>query len=261
MRRRGSLTISLCLATVAVTVLGLTAEVARADFVAYNDVVWLGTAPVDNATRYNIGSGAPGPTFGLLKDWSTGTNTAVTATFSQNGGVIWQPDPTTGGSDCNTGTDAYNYFNPTTSVSLAGLVYYGSTGWWVEIAFSGLDPTKTYEFVTSTNRNNSGSSYLTRLTKYTISDVLASTNSSSTGVTVGDGGLSTTFCSGYNTVNGYVARWTGITSGPDGDFVVRAEATPSNNSAYAFSAFKLVETPEPAALSLLALAALALRRR
>jgi hypothetical protein len=152
-RRRASPTVGICIAALAITVFCVPAQVARADFVAYNDVAWISPAPVDNATRYNIGTNSPGPTSGLLKDWSTGGNTLVTATFSQSGGVIWQNDPTTGGSDCNVGTDAYNYFNPTTSVSLAGLVYYGSTGWWVEIAFSGLDPTKTYEFVTSTNRN------------------------------------------------------------------------------------------------------------
>jgi len=61
---------------------------------------------------------------------------------------------------------------------------------------------------------------------------------------VSNGGATSAFCTGYNTVNGYVARWTGIKSGPDGKFKVRAEVAPGGDAvkAYSFDVFKLAET-------------------
>ena len=64
-----------------------------------------------NVTTYGIGSGFSGATSGLLLDQATGTSTGVTATLTQSGGVVWQPDPSTGGADTNVGTDAYRTFH------------------------------------------------------------------------------------------------------------------------------------------------------
>ena len=44
---------------------------------------------------------------------------------------------------------------------------------------------------------------------------------------------------GYNTVNGHVARWTDIDPGDDGAILIRANAGTTQNSAYAFSVFLL----------------------
>jgi len=205
-------------------------------FTAYNDVVANSPqpTPLANVTTYNTG---PGPTSGFLKDFSTGAATTVTATMTQSGGVVHQPDLTSGGSETNAGTDAYNTFTAL-GVNVAGVEYYGATGWYVDLVFTGLDPTAFYEFTTTANRN--GPTYADRLTKYTISGADPGyTNTSSSGAA----GASTTLCTGYNTVNGYVARWTGIQSGSDGSFQVRAEAATSQNNAYAFSAFKLRQLP------------------
>ncbi len=173
-------------------------------------------------------------------DYVTGAPSGVTATLTQGGGVVWQPDPVSGGSDCSAGTDAYSTFGGIASMS--GVVYYGSAGWWVDVEFSGLDPARSYEFATSANRNDAA--YTNRLTKYTISGADSFTNSSSPGVTVSNGGATSAFCTGYNTVNGYVARWTGIKSGTDGKFEVRAEVAPGGDAvkAYTFDVFKLAET-------------------
>ncbi|MCL6628084.1 MAG: fibronectin type III domain-containing protein, partial [Armatimonadetes bacterium] len=213
---------------------------AFADFTAYNDCVWNSTHPPlqPNVTTINIGSGSPGPSSGVLKDFYTGASTGVTATLTQSGGVVWQPDLSSGGDDCPVGTDARNVFN-TNTASLKGVIYYGSSGWYVDLTFTGLNPNMEYEFVTSANRN--GSSYTTRLTKYTISGADAFVNESTPGVTIGSGGASSTFCTGYN-INGYVARWTHINPGADGTFKIRAEAGSSEYRAYAFSAFMLKET-------------------
>lgn len=218
---------------------------AGTGFVAYNDVVHDSgsghPALTSHVTTFNIGSGSPGPTAGMLIDKLTGAPTGVTATLTQSGGVNWQPSSSTGGSDCNPGTDARTVFDPAATVSLMGTVYYGSEGWWVDVTFTGLDPTRTYEFVTTANRNDP--SYAGRITRYTISGADAFTNASTPGASVSGGGASTSFSTGHNTANGYVARWTGIDPGADGSFKVRADAGTSEYRAYAFDAFMLVQGP------------------
>lgn len=201
---------------------------------AYNDCVWEATQPkAANVTTFGIGSTCPWPSTGRLIDFNSGQQTNVTVALTQNGGVTWQPSISGGGTDTNPDTDAYSVFGGI--CNLLGVIYYGSSGWYVDLEISGLDPAKSYEFVTTSNRN--GSTYLDRLTKYTISGADSFTNASTPGATIS--GASTTFCTGYNTVNGYVARWTGIRPGTDGAFKVRAEATPAQNNAYAFDAFKI----------------------
>ena len=218
-----------------------TDPIVLTSFTAFNDCVTNTShrANAANVTTFNIGSGSPGPTSGMLKDLTTGANTGVTAALTQNTGVtsvVWQPDTTSGGDDCTAGTDAALIFNPT--LSLQGVIYYGGTGWWVDVTFTGLTPAKSYEFVTTSNRKG-GSRYLSRLTKYTISGADAFTNTSSAGTTTTTD--STTFSTGENTATGYVARWTNISSGTDGTFKVRAES--AADTSYSFDAFKLVQLP------------------
>ena len=222
---RDSMSKSSVIALVSV-VLSLSAGWANAQWTAYNDVCYSSTsghpALQPNVTTFNIGTGSPGPTGGVLVNKATGASTGVNATLTQNGTVVWQPSTSSGGTDCSVGTDARNIFDPASTVSLVGTVYYGATGWWVDVTFTGLNPAKPYTFVTTANRANT--SYTDRLTKYTISGADAFTNTSSTGTTIDGGGASTTFCTGNNTATGYVARWTAINPGSDGSFKVRAEA-------------------------------------
>ena len=148
--------------------------------------------------------------------------------------VNWQPNPSNGGSDCAAGTDAYNTFAG--FADMTGVIYYGSTGWWVDLTFTGLDPATEYTFATSAARN----SYTGRLTRYSISGADTYGNASTSGVDeISED--SVRFNTGDNHNEGYVARWTGIRAA-DGTFKVRAEADPENPSdykAYSFDVFRL----------------------
>jgi hypothetical protein len=205
---------------------------------AYNDCVYRASDQYigANVTAFSIGAGFTGSTSGTLLDQSTGNPTGVTAALTQSGGVNWQPDPASGGDDTASGTDAYNTFHGI--ADMTGVIYYGSSGWYVDLAFSGLNPTKQYTFATSSSRGNS--SYTARISRYTISGADAATNASTTGVTIINN-LSVAFNTGDNQTQGYVARWTAIQPGADGSFTVRAEAHTSEYRAYAFDVFMLQE--------------------
>ncbi|NIW92254.1 MAG: hypothetical protein GWN20_04970, partial [Phycisphaerae bacterium] len=203
--------------------------------VAYNDCVYRSSEQyiAENVTTYCIGSGNPGPTSGPLVDQVTGDDMGITVTLTESGGVNWQPDPSNGGSDCAIGTDAYNTFGGI--ADMTGVIYYGSAGWWVDLTFTGLDPTTDYTFATSASRGN----YTGRLTIYTLSGADTYTNDSTPGVDV-LAENKVRFNTGDNHTEGYVARWTGITAA-DGSFTVRAEADPSSTDgkAYSFDVFML----------------------
>ncbi len=250
-----------CLLGLAAALVCLSAGAASANFVAYNDCVWASGQYISPNATAIVGDPAvaAGSASGTLKDFATGASTGVTATLSW-GSVSWD---TSRGTGCSAGTDAQIAFDGTSTVSLNGMGAYKTTGVpsWAQVTFTGLDPGKEYEVITTGNRAG-GSSYVDRYTKFMIQDADAFVNGSSSGVTIGDGGASTTFVTGENTVNGYVARWTGIRSGSDGDFTLwSGDATIGSIKPYVIQAFKLVEVPEPASLVLIALGALALRRR
>lgn len=198
---------------------------------AYNDCA--GTTG-GNTTRYTVTAGS---TTGFLKDYSTGSNTSVTVTFSSSGSPAVQESP---GSYTDPGTDAYTtFFN---KASMEGIIQYGSPGYYLDMALTGLDTAKSYTFITTANRNSS--SYTARITRFTLSGDEGATNASSAGVSVIDD-HSVYFCTGFNTVNGYVAKWTGIKPGADGSFIVRVQEQTSGNSGYGPSVFMLQEETGP----------------
>jgi hypothetical protein len=204
--------------------------------VAYNDCVYRSGDQyiANNVTTYGIGSGFAGSTSGPLVDQVTGDDMDIMITLTESGGVNWLPDPANGGSDCAIGTDAYNTFGGTTDMT--GVIYHGSAGWWVDLTFTGLDPTTEYTFATSAARNN----YSGRLTIYTLTGADTYTNASTIGVDV-LAENKVRFNTGDNHNEGYVARWTGITA-TDGSFTVRAEADPCSTDgrkAYSFDVFML----------------------
>jgi len=203
-------------------------------WVAYNDSKDPYPNPVGNITTYNIP--ASGTTTGTLKKYSDGSDTGVTATFTVSGSITL----TTNGGNVNAGTDAYETFNG--KVNLAGVAMGTSEGWWTDLTFTNLDPNKTYTFATTANRNDSANS--TRQSTYTISGMVTATNASTPGVTV-ISNESVSFSTGYNTVNGYVARWTGIQPSAEGSFKVRATNAGSVVNGYGQMVFMLAEEIPP----------------
>lgn len=115
--------------------------------------------------------------------------------------------------------------------------------------------------MTTANRNSAsyaGSGASSRWTKFSIIGADTYTNGSTSGVVEISSDV-VQFNTGYNTVNGYVARWTGITAG-DGSFTVRSENVGAGGpgeakKSYGMEGFYLAETegnqaiPEPTALA------------
>ncbi|MBW1684359.1 MAG: hypothetical protein JRS35_04780, partial [Deltaproteobacteria bacterium] len=204
-------------------------------------------------TTYTSGSLYP-DTSGLLVDYDGGSSTGVTAIFTQNTGVssvIWQPQVApswTGGYDSASGTDAHDTFNGV--ADMTGVSYYGGSGWWIDLTLTGLDPAKLYTFATTASRaeaNTDGApGYDYRVTIYTLSGADAATNTSTPGVTVITP-TQVSFSTGNNHAEGYVARWTDIAPGADGEIVIRAEpdlttgSAGNEHKAYTFDVFKLEE--------------------
>ena len=164
----------------------LHAQVTQERFTAYNDCVYDGaltdTDPNGQAVHYkaanttifgtgticsDCGSTGSGTAYGFnsgrLVNISDGKPTPVTVSITENNGVNWQSQVGPGGSpvagtwdggyDTASGTDARDAFGGI--ADMTGAVYYGAAGWWVDLEFTGLDPSKLYTFATSASRGDS----------------------------------------------------------------------------------------------------------
>jgi hypothetical protein len=205
-----------------------------AGWTAYNDGGYIDGQISTNITTYACYTNG---TSGLLKNYADGSNTPVTMTVTTSGTVSSQLTSSYYGAEPNSGTDAYTTFHD--FANMVGGMRLGTANSYIDLTFTGLDPADNYTFATTANRADSG--YTNRITKFTISDVETATNAGTSGVTV-NSNLSVSFCTGYNTVNGYVARWTGIQPGSDGDFKVRLEVDSSGTTyAYGPAVFMLAD--------------------
>ena len=226
-----------------VTLAGTVAEPIE-DWVAFNDMN--GITGDDNesyVTRHDYDSSDAS-----LTDSITGT--AITATIS---GSYNNYDPKDGnGGPSDAGTDAGNIFGVAGSeiVDLMRTIELDESDWYNTITLNNLNPSKVYDITLTANRNDAA--YTDRWTKVTIEGADDFTNNSSSGVSVADPGNFSTqnavsFCTGYNTENGYVARWTNISPGTDGSFSVKSEMETGfdgGEKGYAMSAFRLAEKEE-----------------
>jgi hypothetical protein len=251
----------------AVLVLTCTAT-AYGDFTAYNDFVSPYTGD-GNVTRWGMpAAGSPQ----ALKDQATG----ATVTPTMTGTYYHMSDNTAAGaSEIASGTDAYAIFNGKVSSKTSTMAYSSSFSpinqWYVTLDFKDLNPANTYNVAAVIDRGSSGADYDNkRWTLISLQDADASTYASSTGAYQ----VSPTDVSidNYNTIHGYVAKWTGIQPGPDGDFTVRfasaayAQIPPEYRDllgsqagkGYGPAGIMLQEVvPEPSTLVLLAVGALA----
>jgi len=179
-------------------------------WVAFNDLRNHSSTSASYVTEFTYNNQS-----GSMKDSSDGS----TLNSRISGSYVSSLDAFTNGANCNSGTDAYKWFNGIADVS--GVYQMGSSAIDHVVTFEGLDPNGEYEVVLTTNRNG-GSSYSNRWTKVTIQSATSYTNESSTGtVSYGQGAIS--FSTGNNTSNGYVARWSNITPGSDSSFSIKSE--------------------------------------
>lgn len=209
-------------------------------FTAYNDMnPSTGDSNDTNVTEHDYNT-----VNGVLVDYNSGTPTPVTITGSFVGGL--DDDYPSNGGQANGGTDAGDTFGPTGAVivDMLNTIELDDPSWDNVITFDNLDPTKRYAITLSANRNNPDYANA-RYARVTIEDADSFTNDSSAGVVV-NGPDSVSFSIGYNTVNGYVARWTNVVAS-DGSFSVKSEwddgqgSGASNTKGYAMTAFKLEE--------------------
>ncbi len=203
---------------------------AMAEFTAYNDLA--GTS-AGNVTSITSGGS------GLLKDYASGANTTVTlqVTATDTG-----TDPSRVITDYPIGTDAAAEFG--TIVNNDGYILYGSGGTASKVVcvFTGLDPGKRYTIVMTGARGEF--SYTNRTAVFTISDVDGFTNTSSAGtIFAGPADPTDEFNTGDNTTVGYVARFTDVAPGSDGDMTITAAPGPHNTDGnkWYVSQLKLVE--------------------
>jgi len=241
-----------------------TFTIVKADWVAYNDLND-GLNMAGGAVGNNPDNGDGNATnvtghdyFAVdapLKNFFTGDPLAVTITGLT--GTSPTGDKTgCGAEDCydptNNDTIANGEVDPGTDADLTfdgHLDYQGVheldvVDWDNVIEFNNLDPTKTYSIALTANRNN-----LTyddaRFSRVTIFGADAFTNASSPGVVVNSAD-SVSFSVGYNTT-GEVARWTNVTTGPDGSFSILCEwddgqgSGGDNTKGYAMALFELMQ--------------------
>ncbi len=226
--------------------------VCQGDFRSYNDCI-RGTGDITspNATDWTLYNGLTWHHTGFLKDYQTGLETSVTASFTWNASAGLNTSETSasssGESQPRPGTPAYEVFGGIVDFSNR-LIYYGNSGWWAAVEFTGLDPDKSYTFVTTTIR---AADYTDRLTLFTLSGHLSAENNSSDGIYLKNGNQTVLQAGGnHRTTTGYVVRWDNIRVADRGDgtgsFSVRAEAYGSNYRAYPFGGFMLEENDNAA---------------
>lgn len=198
---------------------------------AYNDCSVAGVANPDRTNEIQCSISAPAS---ALQDFDTGSilpaSVAVNSvsTFAATTGLI-----------PNAGTDAYATFYELANIT--GNVRMTIPTASVALTITNLNPEHTYTFAATANRGSASDSSDTRVIVEDV-DNAALTNASTTGAQITAAtipGDTTIFDGGENTASGYVARWTGIQPGADGDFSVRFSVI--DTQAYGPSVFLLAE--------------------
>ena len=178
-------------------------------FSAYNDLSYGGTCGSGdpNVTYYTTNDGTGTPpcgNAGLLKDYdNNGSNTTVTLTVT--GGNWNGTSMTSQGKLSIAGTDAYRVFDG--KLDATGVISYNTNP--VKLEFSGMSSSHLYEVVVFGNRDRT--SYTNRISKITIAGANTFKNKSTYGAVYTDADdPDTIIVNGYNTQEGYVARFTDI---------------------------------------------------
>ncbi|MBN1674123.1 MAG: lamin tail domain-containing protein [Kiritimatiellae bacterium] len=199
-------------------------------FTAYNDLLWAGGQLANNITRYTGWEINGLTTSGPLVDYATGTNLGVQVSVTT--AAAWGSSFPTQGANPAAGTDGYSVFNG--KVDCVGNAANDD----ITIAFTGLEPAWDYTIVIFGNRHNA--TYTDRISDFVISDVAGFDNASSSGAQVlstgGQADDTTRYCTGWNTDNGYVAKFTHVKPGADGDMTVTVSGVNRYANAFMLSA-------------------------
>jgi hypothetical protein len=196
--------------------------VPETTWTAYNDSVYQDPQFIaPNVTTVAIGRGNVYSQTTNLLNFATGEDTAVTATYTEfltQGSVSWSPGNI---ASYVAGSEAAALFDG--KVDLTGNISYGDApGWYVDLTFTGLDPSRQYSFFATADRAG-GSGYADRVTNWKILGASTYAYAGSPGARkVGDD--SAEFSTGSN-IAGDVAGWTNIVTGPNGAFVIRSSHT------------------------------------
>lgn len=244
---------------------------AHGEFTAYNDFVTSFSSDA-NVTHHSTITAYDTPEVSAafaLKNYATGVDLPVTMQITNRNG---NPTGSGPGAEMSAGTDGANIFGGK-CLTAGQVIWYGTaSAWYVDLLFQNLNPSAKYTFAGTVDRGNS--SYANnRWTAISITGADTSVYAASAGAYKVDDSMVS--IDSYNTVNGYVARWTDIAPGADGAFTVRftyatdaeipSAYTGTNQNGYGYgpAAIMLQETavPEPATLSLIGLAGLLLGRR
>ncbi|MHC4653710.1 MAG: FN3 associated domain-containing protein, partial [Planctomycetota bacterium] len=230
---------------VVVLCVGPLVPVTEAEWVAYNDCIrQIGDSTAANVTDWTVYSGYTDNNTGILLDFATGSDVGMpTVTFTMNTAAPVQTHIDYG-DNFTVSTPAHTVFDQKVDFSGTILQHSSSMGWWVEIEFTGLDPTRKYTFVGTAVRISPAD--LDRISLFTIKDAATYVNNSGYH-TIGDsswvGTEATKFLAVGNATEGVVVQWDDIEPGADGDFTVRAEADNSAGSqgrrAYPLAGFML----------------------
>jgi hypothetical protein len=230
-------------------VMGTESMAATQVVTSYNDLAW-GTGQLEtNITKITSPVGGSGlPSTGQLVDSDTGNPTGVTLTVT--GGSFDGAAQATQGANPTIG-DAFNIFNGI--VSGQGVIsYVDDVNDSLVLTFTGLDPSKFYDLTFFGHRNANG---WDRASKVFIigADTFANTSSVATDNPVEPGGVlfsgptdSSTRLPADND-NGYVARFSNIDPGSDGEVVlsIQWDGTAGNEFLGKYgSAVRLIETSQ-----------------
>lgn len=188
-------------------------ERSYAIFTAYNDFSWASGQLSSNITLYEKDQS------GFLKKYATGQ--AVPVSLALVGGGLVEVNRTQG-AIASSNTEGYALFNG--MVTCTGVWSYDVAD--ATITLTGMDPRLNYEVVVFGNRDDVG--MVDRLTTMTISDVSSFRNTSTPGASFsGEADPAVTIANGYNRVTGYVARFTDMKPGDDGDALITI-SSPTN---------------------------------
>ena len=196
---------------------------AACAFTAYNDLMWSSGEPSENITKISGWNTNGLSSSGQLLAHESGQPLGIT--LSVTAGTYYEAFHAQG-ADAADATDADRVFRFGTVIGAEGVVSGGGSTY----SFSGLASTTCYELVFFGNRDVAG--YTARQGAFTISGAAHFTNTSSAGTTILSQHAAqdtTEYCTGYNTENGYVARFSDIDPGPDGVVTVALASTTSGN--------------------------------